>query len=140
MDQLLLAIALRLAPYDPPARITTRVQVIARAAQPQVELEPTRDEVELGLVLLVIDFHETTIGRRGVAFGTTSCRACTDPASRAAWALGVWRESLRQCGSRLSLRFGFFHTGRCRPDNFARREARMFRAEHRRLFNTEYRP
>lgn len=119
----LLAIMLRLAPYEPVARLDARAAALA-------SLDATDSEA---LALLVIDFSETTLGRSGVPWGAcahlcrTRCGQCrAEPlAATVAWALGVWRESARQCGTRIAHRFGYYHTGTCRRDRFADRETRM---------------
>ena len=120
---LLLAIMLRLAPYEPPARLDARAESLA-------SLTATPSEV---LAMLVIDFSETTLGRSGVPYGACGhlcarrCGQCRSAplAATAAWSLSVWRESARQCGPRIANRFGYYHTGTCRRDRFADREARM---------------
>tara|TARA_R110000868_G_scaffold330762_1_gene591739 strand:+ start:943 stop:1347 length:405 start_codon:yes stop_codon:yes gene_type:complete len=119
----ILAIMLALAPYEP------RAQLEARAAS-LAPLSATRAEA---LALVVIDFSETTLGRSGVPYGACAhlcahrCGRCRPAplASTAAWALTVWRESARQCGQRIANRFAYYHSGTCRRDRFADREARM---------------
>lgn len=123
----ILAIALALAPYTP------RQDVAARAVA-AIEFSDTAADA---LALIVIDLHETTLGRRGVPYGTCSafcrsrCAGCSAPDARAAAevAARVWRRSGEQCGvSRLRERFGFYHSGSCRRDAFADREAAAHRA------------
>lgn len=120
----ILAIMLRLAPYEPRAQLEQRATALTT-------LDATREE---SLALVVIDFSETTLGRSGVPWGACAhlcehrCGQCRSAplADTARWALSVWRESARQCGRRIVNRFGYYHTGTCRRDVFADREARMF--------------
>lgn len=123
IKSILLALMLRLAPYEPTAQLDARAVAIA-------SLDATREE---SLALLVIDFSETTLGRSGVPLGACAhlcahrCGQCRSAplADTARWALSVWRESARQCGQRIAHRFAYYHTGTCRRDRFADRETRM---------------
>lgn len=120
----ILAIMLRLAPYEPRAQLEQRATALTA-------LDATREE---SLALVVIDFSETTLGRSGVPWGACAhlcehrCGQCRRAplADTARWALTVWRESARQCGRRIAHRFAYYHSGTCIRDTFADREARMF--------------
>lgn len=128
----LLPLALALAPYDPPARVEQRVRAIDAALALGAN-EPELEHLADAVALLVIDLHETTLGRRGVPFGACAafcrvrCGGCTLPPLErvAAAALRVWRASLVQCGRNLQRRLGYYHSGSCRRDAFADREAAL---------------
>ena len=137
MIELLIALMLKLEPYEPRAQLMPVAQAIVAA---------TLDREERA-VLVVVSMYETTFGRRrSTPFGMSCCwrnLRVRDPVHAAKRFLEIWRfaRDRTQCGARASVlrRFGYFHSGRCdlmarnhqtnqiERDEYVRREWRTFR-------------
>jgi hypothetical protein len=71
--------------------------------------------------LIAIDFHETTLGRRGIPFGVTCCYHEGETLEHwAALSLRIWRTAQRECKEGVRRQFGYYNRGRC-VNRYARR-------------------
>lgn len=116
-----LALMLSLAPQMTRADVHEHALAVAKTAN-------SREEAAM---LTVIAFYETTFRpyrRQWIApFGMTCCFRQSAPLTYwASRALRIMRAA-RACGRRYDVQLGYFHSGSCRIDGYASRQARTIR-------------
>jgi len=113
----ILAIMVSLTPHAPLERLFPRASAVYTV---------TRNREEQ-ITLIVIDFHETTLGREGVPFGVTCCYHEGESLEHwAALSLRIWRTAQWECKHILRRQFGYYNRGRCVNNRYARRLQRTW--------------
>lgn len=127
-----MAVMAQVAPHEPRGRLEELARVVAEATPHPVEQA----------VLLNVDFHETTWGRRGIRFGLSGIRDRLPLRAAVGVALRSLRRARDLCSrgdwSRVDRILGHYHHGAgCAPDAYSRGEA-AFNDRLQRLYWLRY--